>query len=144
METGADKVQLEILLTAPVEEVWRAWTEPDRIAKWFGSDPSGQVLKVMLNVCPGGFFEITFKDGNQTAHTCYGVYSVVREFHNLEFSWNWKSEPGVESFVIVVLTSENNFTKMLFRHERLGTGSQHNYEEGWKSTFLKLEQLLSQ
>lgn len=143
METDSEKIQLEILLRAPIVEVWRAWTEPDRISKWFGSDPNGKGLKAMLNVCPGGFFEITFQDSNRTEHTCFGVYSVVREFSSLTFSWNWKSEPGVESFVTVELKSENNFTRMLFRHEHLGKGSQHNYEEGWKSTFLKLERSLS-
>lgn len=143
MEIDTDKVQLEILLTATVEKVWRAWTEPDQIAKWFGSDPNGKVLKAILHVYSGGSFEVTFKDNDQTEHTSFGTYSVVREFSNLEFSWNWKSEPGVESFVTVELKGENNFTRMLFKHERLGKGSQHNYEEGWKSTFLKLEHSLS-
>ena len=143
METDTEKVQLEILLPASIGEVWKAWTEPDRISKWFGSDPNGKVLKAMLNVCPGGFFEVTFKDSNQTEHTCFGVYSIVREFSSLAFSWNWKSEPGVESFVTVALISEAKFTRMLFWHENLGKGSQHNYQEGWKSTFLKLEQSLS-
>jgi len=143
METDTDKIQLAVFLQAPIVEVWKAWTEPDRIVKWFGSDPNGHVLKAVLNVCPGGFFEITFQDSDRTEHTCFGVYSVVSEFSSLTFSWNWKSEPGVESFVIVELKSENNFTRMLFRHEHLGKGSQHNYEEGWKSTFLKLERSLS-
>jgi len=140
---STDKVQLEIYLSASIEEVWKAWTEPDRIAKWFGSDPNGNVLKAILNVYPGGLFEVTFKDSDQTEHTSFGVYSVVREFSDLEFSWNWKSEPGVESLVAVELKVENNFTRMLFKHERLGKGSQHNYEEGWKNTFLKLERSLS-
>jgi uncharacterized protein YndB with AHSA1/START domain len=142
MESSTDKVQLEILLSAPLEKVWKAWTQPDQIAKWFGSDPDGKVLKAILNVRPTGLFEITFMDSDQTEHTCFGVYSAVREFTNLEFSWNWKSEPGVESFVTVELKEENNFTRMLFPHEHLGKGSLHNYEEGWKATFLKLEQSL--
>jgi len=140
METVNDKVQLEILFSTPIEKVWKAWTEPDRIAKWFGSDPKGKVLKAELNVNPGGHFEIIFKDGDQTEHTCFGTYSRVHEFSNLEFSWAWKSEPGVESFVKLVFTSEGNFTRMLFSHENLGKNSQHNYEIGWKATFLKLEQ----
>ena len=142
METGTGKVQLEILLSAPVEKVWKAWTEPDKIAKWFGSDPNGKVLKAILNVYPGGSFEVTFKDSNQTEHTAFGMYFVVREFSNLEFNWTWRSEPGVESFVSLVFKNENNSTRMLFKHEHLGKDSQHNYEEGWKATFLKLEQSL--
>jgi uncharacterized protein YndB with AHSA1/START domain len=143
MESVKGKVQLEIVLSAAVENVWKAWTEPDRIAKWFGSDPNGKVLNAELNVSLGGHFEVTFKDSNQTEHICFGTYSRVQEFSNLEFSWAWKSEPGVESFVTLVFTSEGNFTRMLFSHENLGKNSQHNYGNGWKATFLKLERSLS-
>jgi uncharacterized protein YndB with AHSA1/START domain len=143
METVKDKVQLEILLSAPIEKVWNAWTDPNQIAKWFGSDPKGKVLKAILNVRPGGLFEVTFKDSDQTEHTCFGTYSVVREFRNLEFSWAWKSEPGMESHVTLVFTLEGNFTRMLFSHTNLGKDSQHNYEIGWRATFLKLERLLN-
>lgn len=143
MEPVKDKVQLEILFCAPLEKVWEAWTKPDQIVKWFGSDPKGKGLKAELNTRPGGTFEITFRDSDQTEHTCFGTYSVVREFSNLEFSWAWKSEPGVETFVTLVFTNEGNFTRMLFSHTNLGKDSRHNYEIGWRATFLKLERLLN-
>jgi uncharacterized protein YndB with AHSA1/START domain len=44
---------------APREEVWRAWTEPERLASWWGrrgwSTPVGSVE---LDVRPGGVFRL--------------------------------------------------------------------------------------
>ena len=141
-DIAKDSVCIETILHASVEKVWEAWTEPSVIMKWFGSDPNGEVLRAKLEVRPGGSFEVTFRDSDQTEHTCSGIYSEVKKLSKLAFSWHWKSEPGVESFIVLLLTEEGQTTKMQFEHMNLGSGSKHNYVKGWQSTFLKLEQLL--
>jgi len=141
-EITKDTVFIETTIHASVEEVWKAWTEPSVIMKWFGSDPKGEVLNAKLDVRPGGSFEVTFKDSDQTEHTCSGVYNEIEELSKLTFTWRWKSEPGVESFIVLLLTEKGKSTKMQFEHMNLGRGSKHNYVKGWQSTFLKLEQLL--
>ena len=138
-----DKVTIEIPINAPLEKLWKAWTDPALISKWFGSDPDGKVMNAELDVRTGGTFEVTFKDSDKTEHTCSGVYKDVQEFRKLVFTWAWKSEPGVESLVTVQLTPDISFTRMFFEHARLGTASRHNYLSGWKSTFAKLERVLS-
>ena|SRR5438552_2281126 len=139
----SDIISIKTKLSAPVEEAWRAWTEPLLIMKWFGSDPDGIVLNAALDVRPGGHFEITFKDSNGTQHTCSGIYEDVQKYNKLSFTWKWKSEPGVQSFVTVLLSPENNVTLMQFEHAHIGYGSAHNYLQGWKNTFLKLEHILT-
>ena len=138
-----DTVTIGVTISATVENVWKAWTNPALIFKWFGSDPDGKVIKAELDVRIGGAFEITFKDSDQTEHTCSGVYIDVQEFSKLAFTWTWKSEPCVESFVTVALTSESDFTRMLFQHDHIGTASRHNYLNGWQATFSKLERTLT-
>ncbi|MEO6454787.1 MAG: SRPBCC domain-containing protein [Ginsengibacter sp.] len=143
METADnDAVTISVLISAPIKNVWKAWTEPSLILKWFGSDPNGKVLKAKLDVRKGGSFEITFRDADQTEHSCSGVYIDVQKFSKLNFSWMWKSELGVESFVTIALTSEGNFTRMLFQHSNIGTASKHDYLNGWQATFSKLERML--
>ena len=137
-----EKVTIEIPISAPIEKLWKAWTDPALISRWFGSDPDGTVMNAELDVRAGGTFEVTFKDSDQTEHTCSGVYKDVQEFRKLVFTWTWKSEPCVESFVTVQLTPDIDFTRMLFEHAHLGTASSHNYLSGWKSTFAKLERLV--
>lgn len=128
-DINKDTVLIETTIHAPIEKVWAAWTDQNIIQHWFGSDPNGEVLHAKLDVRPGGSFEVTFKDPDQTEHTCYGVYHEVKQLNRLTFTWHWKSEPGVESFIV-------------FEHRNVGTGSTHDYIKGWQSTFLKLERLI--
>jgi uncharacterized protein YndB with AHSA1/START domain len=142
MTTDDSSIFLDTSFNTSIERVWEAWTNPIRVMNWFGSDPNGKVLEAELDVRPGGYFEVTFQDSDSTKHTCSGTYNEVEKPNKLTFSWQWKSEPGFDSFVIVLLTSEGNSTTMQFEHKNLGNGSKHNYTKGWESTFSKLERLL--
>jgi uncharacterized protein YndB with AHSA1/START domain len=141
-KTNEKSVFIETTIHAAAEKVWEAWTEPDILMKWFGSDPNGEVLSARLDVRSRGRFEVTFKDSDQTKHTCSGIYDEIIKPNKLTFTWHWKNEPGVESFIVLFLTSEGTSTKMQFEHMNVGSASKHNYEKGWQSTFLKLERLL--
>jgi uncharacterized protein YndB with AHSA1/START domain len=141
-QINEESVFIETTIHAAAEKVWEAWTEPDIIMKWFGSDPDGEVLSAKLDVRPGGSFVVTFKDSDQTRHTCSGIYIEIEKPGKLTFTWHWKSEPGVESIIVLLLTSEGTSTRMQCEHKNVGGGSKHDYEKGWHSTFLKLERLL--
>ena len=143
-KTVNNAVNIETIINAPIADVWNAWTEPVCVLNWFGSDPNGKGLEAKLDVRPGGSFKVTFANSDGAEHTCGGIYAEVEPVSKLTFSWTWKSEPGVESFITVLLTPEGNGTRMNFEHAHLGTASQHDYLNGWKSTFEKLKRLLKQ
>jgi uncharacterized protein YndB with AHSA1/START domain len=111
--------------------------------KWFGSDPDGKGLKAEMDVRPGGRFEITFANEDRAQHTCFGIYRDVKKYSELSFTWEWKNEPGVESFVTVKFTPIDQSTRMQFEHAHVGTASSHSYLAGWQATFEKLEGILS-
>ncbi|HEY1871835.1 MAG TPA: SRPBCC domain-containing protein [Chitinophagaceae bacterium] len=69
--------------------------------------------------------------------------SRSKKYSELSFTWEWKNEPGVESFVTVKLTPIDHSARMQFEHAQVGTASAHNYLVGWKSTFEKLERMLN-
>jgi len=138
-----DAVRIEISFNATREKVWEAWTESEFILQWFGSDPNGKGLSAEMNVEQGGSYEITFKDGDGTEHTCMGKYLIVEKLRQLSFTWEWKNEPEVESLVNISLDSIKDSSTMTFEHKNLGTASAHNYLAGWKGTFLKLERVLN-
>lgn len=140
--TSKDSVTIDFIINAPIDVVWNAWTNPEIILNWFGSDPNGTGVCADIDAQPGGSFSVTFQNSDGEQHTCSGTYSEVEPFNKLTFSWEWKSEPGVESFVEVLLIADGNNTKMHFKHSRLGTGSAHDYLPGWKATFEKLDRLL--
>jgi uncharacterized protein YndB with AHSA1/START domain len=130
-------------LPAPIEAVWRAFTEPKEVAKWFGSDPQGVVLHAELDVRVGGRFSVTFRDSNGDEHTASGDYTEVSPPQRLAFSWRWRSEPHVTTFVSVTLTPEGDDTWLRCEHAGLGAATTHEYERGWASTFDKLSRVLA-
>jgi uncharacterized protein YndB with AHSA1/START domain len=65
---------------APRELVWRAWTEPDQLASWWG--PRGWSTaadEVVMDVRPGGAFRVTSTGGEGERMTVEGVYREVAE-----------------------------------------------------------------
>ena len=142
MATGDYSIFIETTFKSSIEKVWEAWTNPNLIMNWFGADPKGKGLKAELDVRPGGYFEITFQDSDMAEHTCSGIYNEVQVLSKLAFSWQWKNEPGAESFIILLLTTEGKSTRMQFEHKNLSSSSKHDYAKGWRSAFLKLERLL--
>jgi uncharacterized protein YndB with AHSA1/START domain len=51
---------------APLDRVWKAWTEPDRLAKWWGPKGSkGEIVK--LDLRPGGIchYRLNLPDGTE-------------------------------------------------------------------------------
>jgi len=142
MTPGSDTVVVDYVLHTSPEGVWKAWTDPACVRQWFGSDPNGNVLQARLDVRVGGSFEVTFKDSSGMEHTCFGVYTEVMPCSKLQFTWAWQNEPGVESHVTVVFEPVDDDTRMHFIHAGVGTASAHNYSEGWRSTFEKLDRML--
>jgi len=57
------EVTREVVLDAPVEEVWSALTEPERLEEWFSEDGEERELAI-VEVEPGRRVEYTWDDGN--------------------------------------------------------------------------------
>ena len=138
-----DDIIIETVIPANIQKLWQAWTNRELIMEWFGSDPGGKVCDAKLDPREGGHFEISFCDADGTEHTCSGIYKEVKAFHKLAFTWHWKSEPGIESFVMVTFSPENDHCRMKLEHMNTGNESKHAYLRGWQSTFDKLEKLVS-
>jgi uncharacterized protein YndB with AHSA1/START domain len=118
-------------------EMWRAWTEPEQVRQWFGSDPAGTVLRARLEVRVGGSFEVTFANSDGTQYTCGGDYTVVEPPTLLAFTWRWRNEPDVETQIRLRFEPAEDGTVQHFEHRGLGAATSHNYAVGWQSTFDK-------
>ncbi|HTJ12201.1 MAG TPA: SRPBCC domain-containing protein [Dinghuibacter sp.] len=136
-------IHIDMHLPFPIEQVWRAWTDPAVILHWFGSDPGGRGVSAEMDVRPGGPYAITFQNGDGTEFTCFGTYEVVDGYESLSFTWHWANEPGQASRVIIGLSADAGSTDMSFTHAGVWSESSHDYEEGWRRTFGKLEKALA-
>jgi uncharacterized protein YndB with AHSA1/START domain len=77
----AQEITITRVFEAPRELVWKAWTEPDQLAQWWG--PPGwtnPLPKITMDVRPGGTFRVTgVSDEDGAEMTTEGVYREVVE-----------------------------------------------------------------
>jgi uncharacterized protein YndB with AHSA1/START domain len=81
------RISITRVFDAPREEVWRAWTEPERIAQWWGKRGwSTPVESVKLDVRPGGVFRLnSINDADGREMPLDAVYTEVVEPERLVF-----------------------------------------------------------
>jgi uncharacterized protein YndB with AHSA1/START domain len=81
------QISITRVFDAPREEVWRAWTEPERIAQWWGKRGwSTPVSSVELDVRPGGIFRLnSINDADGREMPVDTVYHEVVEPELLVF-----------------------------------------------------------
>lgn len=88
---------MERVFSAPIDLVWKAWTEPDRIAQWWGPRGFSTVVKEM-DVRPGGtwiycMYSPQFLPEGQAA--CgKGVYVEVVDREKLVYDDYFSDENG--------------------------------------------------
>src|SRR3954466_6680456 len=87
---------------APRKLVWRAWTDPDQIAQWWG--PAGMHTpreSVELDVRPGGVFRITMIQTDTGAEFPSDMrFTAVDEPALLAFAWEGQRGIGGGSSTI--------------------------------------------
>jgi uncharacterized protein YndB with AHSA1/START domain len=131
-------------LNAAPEKVYAAWTDPQKLAQWFGpASVDAGSLNAELDLCVGGRYRIGFNT-NGDYHEVGGVYREVVPNRRLVFSWAWHSTPERESLVTVMLKPEGGATLLTFCHEQfVDETARDNHERGWTEVFAKLENYLA-
>jgi uncharacterized protein YndB with AHSA1/START domain len=128
------------------EKVWRAWTDPEAIKRWWGPGDNQPVSVAQLDVRVGGRFRVVFGGPEGRDHDVQGVYREVVPNRKLVFTWTWpNSTPERESLVTIVFKKVAGGTELVFRHEQfIDETVRDNHKQGWSESFVKLERFLQE
>ena len=131
-------------LNAPPEKIYAAWTDPEKIIRWFGrADATASSFKADIDARVGGRFRISFSTASES-YEVGGVYREVVPNARLVFSWAWHSTPERESQVTVVIKPDGAGTLLTLHHEQLfDEAARAGHERGWTAGLDKLEHLLA-
>jgi uncharacterized protein YndB with AHSA1/START domain len=147
---GAASAERELVLTrlfdAPRSLVYKAWTEPERMAKW--SCPRGFTITHQEgDFRPGGAWRTCMRSPAGEDMWLGGVYREIVEDELLVFTHAWDDadgKPGHETLVTVKLEDAGGKTRMLFRQGVFATvESRDGHREGWTECFDILDELLA-
>ena len=146
-----EKPFLNLIRSYPVgpQKVWRAWTDPQAIKRWWGPGGPQPVSLAQLDVRVGGRFRIVFGGPQGNEHEVQGVYKEVvaptfTTMGKLAFTWTWpKSTPERESLVTILFKPVAGGTELDFVHSQLFDESvRDGHQRGWSESLVKLEQFL--
>jgi uncharacterized protein YndB with AHSA1/START domain len=125
---GPDAVEIQRRLPAPVDEVFRWWTDPERLQEWMS--PVGTVeAEVDLRV--GGSIRIVMKgDGMVIEHQ--GTFLEIEPPRRLVFTWSSPFTGPLPSIVTLELERDGaHATRLHLIHRRLPEASAESHRGGW-------------
>jgi uncharacterized protein YndB with AHSA1/START domain len=132
-------------LKASPEQVFAAWTDPEKIVHWFGpAETIAGSVRAEMDVRAGGRYRLRFKTDDGESHEVGGVYREVVPSSRLVFTWAWHSTPERESLVTVTVAKNGDGAMLTLHHEQLfDQKAREGHERGWTGTLEKLERYLS-
>jgi uncharacterized protein YndB with AHSA1/START domain len=130
-------------LNAAPAKVYAAWTDPEKMVRWFGPD-AGPVKHAAADVRVGGRYAITFHTEDGEEHHVSGIYQEVVPDEKLVFTWAWRTMPERESLVTVLIKPEGSVSLLTLVHEQFfDEPARDRHREGWTGCLDKLERYLA-
>ena len=133
-------------IQAPREKVFRAWTSPEELKRWFG--PEGVTCpEAEVDLRPGGRYRIAFLEPEGDTVRVGGIFQEVRFPEKLVYTWEWESGGSAgmgETLVTVKFRDQEGATELTLTHERFpnkDTRDHHGW--GWNSTLDCLDEHLA-
>jgi uncharacterized protein YndB with AHSA1/START domain len=131
-------------IKATPAQVFEAWTDPEKIVRWFGPNETvAGSVRAQVDVRPGGRYRMNFETGDGERHQVGGVYREVVANSRLAFTWAWHSTPERESLVTITIVPDGDGTLLTLHHEQFfDQKARDGHERGWTGTLDKLERFL--
>ena len=145
MANEGQELVLTRVFDAPRELVFKAWTDPKRVAQWWG--PRGFSNPVCeLDLRPGGAIRIHMRGPDGTVYPMTGVYQEVVEPERIVFTsaaLDDKGNPMFEVSTTVNFAEQDGKTKQILRARVIKSTAQAapyiaGMEAGWTQSLERL------
>jgi uncharacterized protein YndB with AHSA1/START domain len=132
---------------APRSIVFKAWTEPKHLARWWG--PKGFTLAACkLDVRSDGVFRFVMRSAEGREHTVQGVYKEIVEPKRIVSTWTWldeKDKSGPETDLAITFAEHGrNSTKVTLRQMTFeSAAARDSHKAGWIESLERLAEYVS-
>lgn len=133
------------IIDAPRRLVFKAWTEPEQVACWWG--PQGYTTTYCrMDIRPGGRFRLCMRSPDGTDHWKQGVYREIVEPERIVFTFAWEDAtgtPGHELLTTVTLADHGSKTKLTLHQAVFKTvAACDDHRTGWTSCLERFAQYM--
>ena len=146
VQTPDKVVEMTHNFSAPVSVVYRAFTEPEALARW-GVGRTYDNLAIDVDVRPGGVHHMRVRakeDGLEW--TFFGVYLEVESERKLKYTFDWKTdwrEDPTPSTVELTFHDRGDSTDLEVVHTGLEEASLPSADKHWNEFLDLLDELLA-
>lgn len=124
------------IIDAPRSLVFKAWTQPEHIARWWG--PQGFVtIGCDMDIRIGGRFRFGMRSPQGTEHWKVGLYRDIVEPERIVFTFAWENAdgtPGHELLTVVSFAEHGTKTKLTLHQAVFETTAwRDDHRTGWTS-----------
>jgi uncharacterized protein YndB with AHSA1/START domain len=130
------------LLAAPRSLVFKMWTEPAHMVRWWGCPRNKAATVTEHDLRPGGRWRVVMRLEDGTDHRVGGVYREVSPPERLAFTWTWEDadgKSGHETLVTVTFAEKGQRTEMTLHHAVFETTEMRDlHGEGWTASLDRL------
>lgn len=137
-EPGADPIIVEGFFAATPHAVFRAWTDPAVIVKWFGPQP-GSLLSADVDLRIGGAWRFVMSDDERGTTGFEGEYLDIRPHSRLVLSWSkfstrtGSTEVSSRSRVEIALSDRGKGTHICITHSAIQDDEMRiGFAGGWE------------
>lgn len=141
--------QHELVITrtfdAPRALVFRAWTKPEHMVRWFGPK-NFTTPSCTMDFRPGGAYRACICSPDGQEYWMRGIYREIVEPERLMFTFSWEEEGerGRETLITVTFGDLGEKTRMTFRQAFFESVEQRDsHHEGWSECLDRLAQYLA-
>jgi len=122
------RVTVQAVIQAPVEKVWKYWSEPEHITKWNQASDDWHSPRAENDLRAGGRFVIRMeaKDGSMGFDFC-GIYDVVKLHEQVSYTM----DDGRK--VDITFIAQGNETKIIETFDAEGTHPVEYQQAGWQA-----------
>ena len=148
---GLSDLNITEILNAPRSLTWRTWTEPHRVAEWWGPREFTNTVHAW-DARPGGLIRIEMRARDGRLFPMNGIFHEVREPEFLDFTTTAKAdEQGSDQLQVrhnVTFEEHDGKTKVTVQSRVIKTTPATvevlaGMEEGWNQSFDRLADLLA-
>ena len=111
-------IKREIISSAPIEAVWKAWTTPDEIKQWNAASDDWHTTAASVDLRVGGSFSfLVRRQGQEIDHV--GEYLELDRPRHLAFTWG-AGAPGEKpdmSRLSIDISAIDNGCELTLTHE---------------------------
>jgi uncharacterized protein YndB with AHSA1/START domain len=143
---------LERIVDAPRDLLWKAWTQPEHIKKWFAPAP-WTTVECEIDLRPGGIFRFVMRSPEGKDFPNVGCLLEIVE--NERLVWTDALAPGyrpsVKAFFTAIITFEDHGDKTKYTARALHkdkadrqTHEDKGFHKGWSQCLDQLLELVAQ